>query len=251
MLSLERTAVVARHNFTLLAAEPGPAISRIVLPLVIVPVLRPLYTAALDGEASGTVQAVSGLLVMFSLLGLSAVGAAVLTERAWRTMDRLRATPARPAELILGKAFPLLLIIVLQQAMVLGLGIALLDLRVGSYPLLILVTLVWSVTLLCVGTAVATLVRSYAELSVVVDVGAITLAFLGGALVPLEVMPDWVGPLAPASPGYWAMRGLRGSLGGEVGVTIIAIGVLSGVAVLSGSVAVRRLARGWGRSRLL
>jgi ABC-2 type transport system permease protein len=250
VLSLERTAVVARHNFVLIAGEPGPAISRIILPLVIVPVLRPLYTAALDGEA-GTIQAVSGLLVMFSLLGLSAVGATVLTERAWRTLDRLRATPARPAELLIGKALPVLLLILLQQVLVLTLGVLVLDLRVGSYPLLILAIVVWSLTLLCVGTAVATLVRSYAELSVVVDVGAIAFAILGGALIPLQVMPDWARPLAPASPGYWAMRGLQGGLAGEAGTTLTSIAVLASIAALGGFIAGRRLNRGWGRSRLL
>lgn len=31
----------------------------------------------------------------FSLLALSVVGTGILTERSWRTWDRLRATPAR------------------------------------------------------------------------------------------------------------------------------------------------------------
>ena len=43
----------------------------------------------------GTARAVTGMLVLFSLMGLSIVGGSLLTERAWHTLDRVRVTPAR------------------------------------------------------------------------------------------------------------------------------------------------------------
>jgi ABC-2 type transport system permease protein len=242
---------MVRHNLILVGREPGPMISRIVMPVVIVLVLRPLYTSALGGQARGTAQAVVGMLVMFSLLGMSVVGNAVLTERSWHTLDRLRATPARPVELLAGKAVPVLLLVLTQQAVVLGLGVGVLHLHVTSYGLLGLAVATWAATLLCLGSALAMVVRSHAELSAAIDIGSIILTCLGGALVPLSTMPGWARTIAPASPGYWAMRCLHAALDGDVHTALTSAGVLSGVAALAATVAGVRLAHGWGRSRLL
>jgi ABC-2 type transport system permease protein len=224
--------------------------SRIVMPVVIMLVLRPLYSAALGGRDRGTDQAVVGVLVMFSLLGMSVVGNAVFTERVWHTLERLRATPASPAVLLLGKAVPVLLLVLAQQVVILGMGIAVLGLPVPDLGLLTLAILFWAVALLCCGGAIATLVRSYGELSAAVDIGGALCTVLAGALVPLSAMPPWARQLAPASPGYWAARGLHGALAGQRGVVLSSAAVLAGVAVLGATVAGLRLARGWGRSRM-
>ncbi|HEX5404881.1 MAG TPA: hypothetical protein VFX16_21540 [Pseudonocardiaceae bacterium] len=70
--------------------EPGPLLSRLLMPLVAVVVFEPLYRAAMaGGRAAGAGQAVTGMLVLFSLLALSIVGTSILTERSWHTWDRL------------------------------------------------------------------------------------------------------------------------------------------------------------------
>ena len=90
------------------------------MPMVLMLVLKPLYVAGrLD---SGTLQAVTGPLVMFSVFALSIVGNSILVEREWRTWDRLRATRAGRAELLLGKTGPVLVLLLLQQAVLLAFG---------------------------------------------------------------------------------------------------------------------------------
>jgi ABC-2 type transport system permease protein len=242
-----RVAAVAWHNLTLTRREPGPVVSRIVMPVVIVLVLRPLYASALGGPVRGTAQAVVGMLVMFSLLGMSVAGNAVLTERTWHTLDRARATAARPVELLLGKAVPVLLLVLLQQAVLLALGVGVLGLRVASFGLLTLAVVSWAVALLCVGSALAMLVRSHTELSAVTDIGAMVCTCFGGALVPLAAMPDWARKVAPASPGYWAMRALTSALSGDSGGVVGSVAVLTGAATVAATFAAVRLARGWGR----
>jgi ABC-2 type transport system permease protein len=93
--SVRRIGVLIRHNLLLMLGEPGPLLSRMILPLV-----------AAQGGAAGTEQAVVGTLVTFSLLALSISGSAILTERLGRTWDRLRGTALRPAEILVGKAVP-------------------------------------------------------------------------------------------------------------------------------------------------
>jgi hypothetical protein len=115
--SVRLTALV-RHNATLMLREPGPVICRLVQPLVLITLMHPLYAAALaaEGAQAGTVQVVTGMLVMFSLLALSVVGSAIMTERSWLTWDRIRATPARPAEMLAAKGVPALALLVVLQA---------------------------------------------------------------------------------------------------------------------------------------
>jgi ABC-2 type transport system permease protein len=247
-----RTRALVRHNAVLMLREPGPLLSRLLMPLVAVVVFEPLYQAATaGGRAAGVGQAVTGMLVLFSLLALSIVGTSILTERSWHTWDRLRATPLRPAELLAGKAIPVLGMLLAQQVLVLGFGVVVLGMRVADVRLLALAVAVWSVTLLCVGTALGTLLRSQAEFSAVQDIGSFVSTSLGGALVPLAAMPGWARHLAPASPAYWAMSALRGAVAGESAQVLRAVVVLLAIAVAAAVLAGWRLSRGWGRSTLL
>ncbi|SEG70631.1 ABC-2 type transport system permease protein [Actinacidiphila yanglinensis] len=243
---LLRAGVLVRHNTAVLLHEPGPLIGRLVMPLMMLLAMRPLYRAA-QGPA-GTAQAVVGSLVMFSLLALSVVGSSILSERAWRTWDRLRATPVRPLELLVGKAVPVLGVLAAQQAVVLGFGVVAFGMPVAAPGLLGLACVAWGLALLGMGSAVGLLARSYGQLSAVLDIGAFLLTTLGGALVPISTLPGWVRAIAPASPGYWGADCLRHAAAGDTGRTLTGVAVLLAVAVVSGSIAAWRVSRGWGRA---
>ncbi|HVV23117.1 MAG TPA: ABC transporter permease [Pseudonocardiaceae bacterium] len=249
--ALLRTRALVHHNTILMLREPGPLASRLLMPLVAVLVFEPLYRAATSDRAAGVGQAVTGMLVLFSLLALSIVGTSILTERSWHTWDRLRATPLRAAELLVGKAVPVLGMLLTQQVVVLGFGVAVLGLRIADVGLLAVAVLVWSTTLLCVGAALGTLLRSQPEFAAVQDIGSFVSTSLGGALVPIADMPGWARHLAPVSPAYWAMSALRGALAGEQGQVVEAVAVLLAVAAAAAALAAWRINRGFGRSTRL
>jgi ABC-2 type transport system permease protein len=244
--SAARVAVLVRHNVLLMAREPGPVLSRMILPLAFITLLRPLYLAG-QGRTAGTEQAVVGTLVTFSLLALSVCGGAILTERLGRTWDRLRGTALRPAELLAGKAIPAFVVLLAQQFVIVGFGVCVFGLRVPHPFLLLGVLLSWSCTLLGLGTLLGVLVRSMGALSAAYDIGAMLLSSVGGALVPLASLPVWVSDVAPASPGYWAARGLRAALAGDTSTVAVACGTLLGVALVCGAVASVRLRGRSGR----
>jgi ABC-2 type transport system permease protein len=235
-----RSGVLIRHNLTLLAREPGPVVSRIAMPLVLITALRPLYVAALGTD--GVAQATTGMLVFFSLLGLSIVGNGLLSERSWHTLDRLRTTPARPVEILLGKAVPFGAVLLVQQAAILGYGWLVLGLSVRRWDLLAVVGLSWVVTLLCAGAAIATVVRTPAALSAVTDVGGLFLTVLGGAMVPLSLLPAWLQTIAPVSPGYWALTALRSAVAGDAAPALRGVAVLAVIAAGLALFAAHRLA---------
>jgi ABC-2 type transport system permease protein len=251
--ALTRLAALTRHNTVLLLREPGPLLSRLIMPLVLITLMRPLYLQALAryGSQAGTTQVVTGMLVMFSLLALSIVGTTILAERAWHTWNRLRATPAAAAELFAGKAIPAFGVMLAQQGVVLTFGAVAFGLKVASPVLLAAAVASWGLALLGIGAALGASVRSQSELAVCYDIGGVALTALAGGLVPLAALPGWARAAAPASPGYWALSALRSAIGGDPGGTLRACGVLLAVAAVTGTVACWRISRGWARSRLL
>lgn len=242
-----RTGVLVRLNATVLLREPGPLIGRLVMPVLMLLAMRPLYEAA-QGTAEGTAQAVTGALVMFSLLALSVVGTSLLSERVWGTWDRLRATPAGAAELLLGKAVPVFCVLAVQQAVVLGFGVLVLGMPVAAPALVLAAGAAWGLALLGIGAALGVIARSHGQLAALHDIGALVLTTLGGALVPLATLPAWVRTLAPGSPGYWAARTLRRAAAGDTAGTFTGVAVLLAVAVAAAGVAGWRVSRGWGRA---
>jgi ABC-2 type transport system permease protein len=245
-----RTLALARHNVTLTLREPGPLVSRLVQPLVLIALMRPLYVAALARQ-DGTIQVDTGMLVMFSLLALSVIGSSIFTERTWHTWDRLRATPARTSELLCAKALPALALLIAQQAVILAFGAAVFGLPVPAPGLLAVAVGSWALALLGIGTALGAVARSQSELNVGYDIGGLLLSAMGGALVPLAELPGWARAAAPASPGYWAMTAMRSALQDQAVSTLRAAAVLVAIAVAAGAAATWRISRGWARSRLL
>ncbi|GAA3465985.1 ABC transporter permease [Nonomuraea roseola] len=247
--SVHRIAALARLNLLLRLRDPGQMISYVAMPMVLMLVLRPLYVRALD---AGATQVATGLMVMFSVFAISLAGNAILSERTWRTWDRLRVSRAPAAELLIGKTLPLFVVMVAQQSILLVYGCLAIGLPVPPNPAIVLMSIViWAFALLAIGAALATIVRSHGELSVISDVGALTLSSLGGALVPLSLMPEWAQVAAPASPGYWALTMMQSAVAGDVAGTLRPAAVLLAIGVMAGAFAARRLARGWGRGGLM
>jgi ABC-2 type transport system permease protein len=242
-----RTGALLRHNVLLMLREPGPLASRLVLPLAFLVLLHPLYEQAQRGDR-GVAQAVIATLVTFSLMAMSIAGSSILTERIWHTWERVRATPAHPAEQLVGKGVPVVVALLAQQGLVIGFGAGVLGLKVAAAPLLGLVVLAWTLTVTAMGAALGLLVRSLGALSASYDIGGMIMSSLGGALVPLSVMPLWVRHIAPASPGYWAVSALQAALQGDARRALAASAVLAAFAAAACLIAGRRASRSWGRS---
>lgn len=247
--SVYRIMALARHNTVIRLRDPGQLISYIAMPMVLMVVLKPLYVRAVD---DGGTQVSTGLLVMFSVFAISIAGNSILAERTWRTWDRLRSTSASSTELLLGKTIPLFVVLMVQQTILLVYGCLVIGLPMPqSLTHVAFAIMTWGFALLALGALLATVVRSHGELSVVSDVGAMTLSALGGALVPLAIMPGWAQALAHVSPGYWALTMMQAAIKGATVATLVPAAVLLGGGLVAGVFAVRRLTRGWGRSRLL
>jgi ABC-2 type transport system permease protein len=208
-----RIGAVARHQGVLLRRSPGQVVVYTVMAILLTAVVEPMVgrLPAPGVTAPAGARAAAAMLVFCSLFMAGVVGSSLVDERAWRTADRLRSTPVRPAEVLAGKALPLLVLLLLQQAAVIGTASLLFPTGMPARaPQLAATGVGWAVCVLGIGVLQAALVRTPAQLSTAKDLTALALSTAGGAVVPIAALPGWLAQLSRLSPSYWAVEGFVG-----------------------------------------
>ena len=240
-----RIAAIARQDLRVLRTDAMAVVPVIVLPLVLMPFLKPAFDVALDVEglhgATGAEQVVPGMAVTFGFFLVLNVCTGFYREHAWRTWERLRASPAGTGEILIGKIVTPLFQVFAQFALLFGLGGLLMGLHVeGSWLALCGVGAAFGLYLVATGLAITALCRTFMQANAVVTVGTLLLAGFAGALVPYGLLPGWAQAVAPAIPSYWAMQGYKHVIFGEGTAVLLPILLLLGFAALSASVAAAR-----------
>lgn len=229
---MSRTLVIARLETRLLLADPFPILLLVAMPLVVLAFLA-------KGLVGGPAHSVPGLAAMFGLFGLAVVGLAFFRDHGWGTWDRLRTSPAHPAEVMAGKALPLVVLLIVQQAVLLFVGWRFFDMPwngsvAAAVPLVVAIVTVEAALAMLLVTVCATI----NQLAVLSYLGALLLAGLGGALTPVQSLPGWVQDIAPASPVYWMLKGFEVVIGGRrgTGELVAAVAVLLAFATAAAAV---------------
>jgi len=247
-VSLRRSFAITRNELRLLRRDPTPLVILIAMPLLIVPILRATCRAVLvvsgHPHASGSDFAVPGQAVSFIFFLAPTIAFTFFREHGWRTWARLRASCGNSAEILLGKALPMLAVGALQLALLFGVGVAVLDLHVpGSAVGVALLCLALLLCVVALGLALTAVFRTMQQLNAFGYLGATFFGMLGGAFVPLAMLPSWARAVAPATPQYWAMRGLRSLILDGKGTSAVGlpVAVLCGYALLFVIIALWRL----------
>jgi ABC-2 type transport system permease protein len=168
---------------------------------------------------------------------------AFFAEHGWGTWDRLRATPATSLDIVVGKALPRVAVGIIEFVVVLGAGVVLFDLSVQGAPLALAPLVVaFTVCLVMLGVAATALSRTAQQASAFAFTGMVLFGAIGGAFVPFGVLPHWAQTIAPVTPTYWAMRGMRSVVldGNGIGGVLAPTAVLVGMSALFGAIALVR-----------
>jgi ABC-2 type transport system permease protein len=211
-VSLRRSAAIVRNELRVLRRDPTPLMILVVMPLIVVPIFRSTFRAALvlsgRTDASGAEFAVPGQAVQFLFFLAPTVGFTFFREHGWATWERLRTSAASGAEIVLGKALPMCALGVLQLVVLFGVGAVALDLRIrGSVAGVVTISAALLACVVALGIAITAVARTLQQVSAIGYLGATVFGAIGGALVPFATLPAWVRAVAPVTPQYWAMRG--------------------------------------------
>ena len=248
MISLRRLRTIIAHELRLASRDPVTVLVLVVFPIITMAFVKPAFRAALQQSgyphANGAEQVVPGQAVMSAFFIVSVTTFAFFFEYAYRTWDRLRASPASSIEIVLGKATPRVGMVVAQLFVVLAAGVVLFGLHIsGNAWALLPLILVFALTLVALGVAVTAVAHSAQQASAIAFVGMVLFGAIGGALVPYRVLPSWSKHLSPITPTYWAMRGFNSVIldGRGWGAMAAPLAALVAMTLLFVAIALRRL----------
>jgi ABC-2 type transport system permease protein len=246
--SARRLAVIATHELRIARRDPLSLMVLIVFPVITTAFLKPAFRPALvqsgHPQASGAEQVVPGQAVMSAFFLVALVTFAFFSEHAWATWDRLRASRATSLEIVLGKALPRVAIGIAQLIVLLGAGVLVFDLHIrGDTVALAPLIIAFCVCLVLLGVCVTALCHTAQQASAFAYLGMVLFGAIGGAFVPFNVLPAWARAVAPITPTYWAMRGMRSIILDGQGLTGITLptAMLTGMAVIFAVVGLQRL----------
>lgn len=152
----------------------------------------------------------------------------LIKERQFGTLRRLRTIAVSPAYLILGKLIPYFVIMQLQVACMLLVGVFLIPLLGGdslelgsSWPGLVLIAATVSVAALGYAVFIAAVARTTEQATTMGGAGNIILAALGGIMVPRFLMPTAMQEIGQLSPMCWGLEGFLDILLRNGGIALI------------------------------
>jgi ABC-type multidrug transport system permease subunit len=151
---------------------------------------------------------VPGFAVTFLLIGmLTGVALALIDEREWRTLERLKSVPAPPLATLYGKLLARSLVGFAQMVILLAVGWALFGMSLGRAPAALLAP---CAAIAFASAAFGLLVAGFGRTrEAVFPVGALvimTMAAVGGCWWPIDFEPSWMRTLALSLPTTWAMQ---------------------------------------------
>lgn len=156
------------------------------------------------------VPALIGLIMQNVTMILTAFS--LVREKERGTMEQLIVTPIRPAELILGKITPYVLIGLFSFSIVLLLGTSWFGVPVkGSLMLLFVLSVLFLVTTLTLGIFISTISRTQLQAMQVAFALILPSVLLSGFMFPRETMPlviQWIGGIIPLTYFLEILRGI-------------------------------------------
>lgn len=247
-MSVRRLGVIVRNELRIARRDPLSILVLIVFPIITTAFLKPAFRPALiqsgHPHANGAEQVVPGQAAMSAFFLVSLVTFAFFSEHGWATWDRLRASSTTSVEIVLGKALPRVGMGIAQLTVLLIAGVFVFGLHIRG-PAVALAPLIvaFCVSLVLLGVCVTALCRTAQQANAFAYLGMVLFGAIGGAFVPLNLLPAWARTIAPVTPTYWAMRGMRSIILDGRGINAIALpcAVLLAMSALFAIVALRRL----------
>jgi ABC-2 type transport system permease protein len=216
---------------------PWPYVESLADPLVMLLLFAPLAAAvgAAPSTASGSTMQwfAPGILVIMAFGTCAFIGAGLQEERASGSLERIAATPTSRSAILAGRALRAALTVVVQALVIvavttpLGLTFSVVGVLGAA---VVLAALAVGISFLSLALGVA-LDSSYAFW------GVLTLAYTplivtSGALLPMQVAPDWLYTLSRFNPMAHAVDGLRSLFAGDLTDPSIAVALGAAAAMV-------------------
>lgn len=182
-----------------------------------------------------------GTILTMTMVMLTSL--AMTRERERGTMENLLATPVRPAEVMVGKILPYVVIGYVQLGVILGAAWLLFEVPMeGSFVLLMAMIGVFIVANLAVGFTFSTLARNQLQAMQMTFFFFLPSILLSGFMFPFRGMPGWAQQLGEVLPLTHFLRIVRGILlkGNDATLLLAELWPMLAFMLVAGIVALKR-----------
>lgn len=158
--------------------------------------------------ASAFDQYVPGFGITFLLIGMMlGIALTLFDEHEWGTLERLRASGAPLAGVLVGKVLARFAIGILQMTVLFAVGWALFGISLGRQPLaLLLPTVAMSFAAASLGLVVPSIARAHDSVMPLGTMTSMALSAIGGCWWPLDFEPQWMRAIAAWLPTTLTMQ---------------------------------------------
>ena len=179
--------------------------------------------------------------IVYALLILMPASASIMArDKETGMMPRLLTTPTKPWDFILGYSLPFIPILIVQIAILIGIGYAL-GLRIeGNFALALLIFFLMGVSSIGLGMILGSLVKQamHAQISWILIV---PMALISGCWGQIGTMPDYMTTIAKAFPAIYAIDSATPVIMGTAGFSDITTELIALVGFAVGLFAVGAL----------
>lgn len=175
--------------------------------------LRPVPVRAVEVGAGGIASGspfsypAAANLVLFTFINTLAVSSVIVESRRLGVTRRLLAGPVSAGTIVAGHAASRFVVALLQGLLVIVAGALLFDVHWGDPLAVVVLVTLFAVVAAAAGVLIGAVVSTPAQTqSIGVPLG-IAMGMLGGALWPLQIVPDWLRQVGHVTPQAWAMDG--------------------------------------------
>ncbi|MET8504524.1 ABC transporter permease [Streptomyces sp. NPDC004787] len=242
-MPLHETAVLFGRYARQTLRSPFQILFGTLMPLLYLFLFGPLLTRLPLGREGDSWQVlVPGLLLQLGLFGASFAGFAVVMEKNWGVLERLRVTPVSRLALLLGRVlrdtalFVFQAVLLVLAALAMGLRAPLAGLLVGLGFVALL-----TFSLASLSYALALRLPSPQEFGPAVNTLAMPSMLLSGLLLPMTLAPGWLDLLSRFVPFRYLVDAVRDAFVGHYATPAMLYGVLValGLAALAVTVGTR------------
>ncbi len=203
------TGVVSSYSQNILVQAKNRSGMQLIAGVNINPELRVWYNPDLKTRVF-MLPGIMGLLL--TIITTSLMAMAIVKEREIGTLEQIIVTPIKPAQLIIGKTIPFIVmgfidVLVVTVVMVYWFGIAIR----GDFFFLMLASFIYVLSALGLGLFISTVSKTQQQAMMVAMFGVLLpMNFLSGFAFPIENMPGWIQPITYLIPLRYYITILRG-----------------------------------------
>jgi ABC-2 type transport system permease protein len=191
----------------------------------------------------GFAQSSPGMLVQFTIFGLTTTATILVIERKSRTLQRMLTTSMRRWAIIAGHLLAMFTVVLLQQTLLVVFAQVFLNVNYLAQPLATLLVMVsLAAWIAALGLFISTIAKTDEQAVMWSLLAMFILTALAGAWFPLEITGQVFNTIGHLTPGAWAMDGFQNIVMRGLGVASVLVPaiVLWGFAALFFGLAVWR-----------